>query len=197
MNKKVLFSIIVLAVIIIIGIKIVVDLSNNGYSHSGDVWQDTPEKALAKAADLTTETLQILTPKTIIHTVYIEDIVEMAFVSVGDTLVTVTFVTNENGQYSVWGYTEEVWLDSPSMFLLNGDSEQFDFDSDQFIMFPYNNYKTTFWGWCYSGHTFTVNGITPAKETYVFDCQGKTWSIDYWRIDNISPESDIQIEYIN
>lgn len=197
MNKKILFFIILFCIIIIIGITVLFDLFNEGYAHYGDVWQDTPEKALMKEADLTTETLQTLTPKTILHTVYIADIAEMTFVSIGDTLVTVTFVMNEKGQYSVYGYTEEIWLDSPTMFLLNGDPEQLDFESEQFVMFPYNQHKTTAWGWCYTGHSFTVNGIIPSKKTYIFDCQGKTWSIDYWRIDNVSPEADIQIDYVN
>ena len=195
MNKKVLLSIIIFCVIVIVGVRVALDLFNDGYAHYGDVWQDTPEKALMKEADLTTETLQSLTPKTMLHTIYIDDIVEMAFVSIGDTLVTVTFVTNEKGQYSVYGYTEEVWLNSPTMFLLNGDPEQLDFDSEQFIMFPYNQYNTTVWGWCYTGYSFTVNGITPTKQTYIFDCQGKTWSIDYWQIDNFPSETDVLIEY--
>ena len=197
MNKKVLFFIIILCIIIIIGIKVVSDLSEDGYAHYGDVWQDTPEKALAKEADLTSQTLGTLTPKTMVHTVYIDDIVEMAFVSIDDTFVTVTLITNEKGQYSVHGYTEETCLDSPTMFLLNGDSEQFNFDSDQFIMFPYDHYHSTVWGWCYTGYSFTVNGTTPSKTTHVFDCQGKSWSIDYWQVDNISPETDVQIEYVN
>ena len=196
MNKKILV-IIVVCLIIIIGIKVVSDLSDEGYAHYGDTWQDTLEKALMQRADLTTETLQVLTPKTMLHTIYIDDIVEMAFVSIDDTLVTVTFVTNEKGQYSVYGYTEEVWLDSPVMFLLNGDPEQLNIDSDQSILFPYNQYNTTIWGWCYSGYSFTINGITPSKETYVFDCQGKSWSIDYWYIDNFPVETDVIIEYTN
>ena len=194
MTKKV-FIIIVVFLIIIKGVKVVYDLYDKGYSHSGDVWQDTPEKALMQRADSTLETLQTLTPKTMLNTNYIDDIVKMAFVSVGDTLVTVTFVTNEKGQYSVLGYTEEVCLDSPAMFLMNGDPEQLNIDSDQSIMFPYNKYNTTVWGWCYTGYSFTVNGITPTKETYIFDCQGKTWSIDYWQIDNFPVETDVLIEY--
>ncbi len=194
MNKKVLI-IIVVCLIIISGIKVVYDLSEKGYSHSGDTWQDTPEKALMYRADSTTETLQTLTPKTMLNKVYIDDIVEMTFVSSGDTLVTVCFITNEKGQYSVYGYSEEIWLDSPSMFLLNGNPQQFDFDSDQFVLFPYNQYNTTIRGWCYTGYSFTVNGITPTKETYVFDCQGKSRSIDYWYIDNFPAETDVIIEY--
>ena len=194
MNKKILI-IIVVCLIIISGTKVIYDLFDKGYSHSGIFWQDTPEKALMKSADSTTETLQILTPKTMLNTVYIDDIVKMTFVSVGDTLVSVTFVTNEKGQYSVWGYTEEVWLDSPAMFLMNGDPEQLNIDSDQSLLFPYNQHNTTIWGWCYTGYSFTVNGITPTKQTYIFDCQEKTWSIDYWQIDNFPMETDVLIEY--
>ena len=195
MNKKILI-IIVVCLIVIFGSKVVYDLFDKGYSDFGDFWP-TPEKALMHRADSTLETLQTLTPKTMLNTVYIDDIVRMTFVSDSDTLVTVGFVTNEKGQYSVWGYTEEVCLESPAMFLMNGDPKQLDFDSDQFILFPYNQHNNAVWGWCYSGYSFTVNGITPTKETYVFDCQGKTWSIDYCYIDNFPIETDVIIEYAN
>ena len=196
MKKKVL--IILVACLIVISIAtIILNLINDGYSISGSFWQDTIEKALMKQADLTNETLEQLTPKTILNTVYIDDIVDMTFVSKRDTLVTVSFVTNKKGQYSVHGYTEELCLDSPAMFLMNGDPKQFDIDADESILFPCNQYNSTVYGWCYSGYTFTVNGKEPTKETFVFECQGKIWSLDYWQIDNIPKDSEIYIEYID
>ena len=197
MRKKIILIIIIVVVVVLLGWRVVADISEKGYAIYGDAWCDTPEEALRQEADMTTEMLQILTPKYMLCTKYIDDIVEMAFVSDRDTLVTVTIVKNEKGKFGFYGYSEEIWLDSPASFLLNGNPEQLNVDSDQSIMFPYNQHNTTVWGWCYSGYSFTVNGITPSKETYVFDCQGKTWSIDYWWVENVVPESDVQIEYIS
>ena len=195
MNKKIL---IIVFAVIFIGVAITIyDLINNGYSYSGDFWQDTPEEALMKEADLSLDTMHTLTPKKILYTVRIEDRLKMALVSIDDTLVNVTFVTNEKGQYSVYGYSEEVLLDSPSMFLMNGDPEQLNFDSEKFVLFPYVSYNTTVYGWCYSGYSFTVNGKIPTKETYTFDCQGKTWSIDYWQVEGIGEDEDVTIEYVD
>lgn len=190
--------IIVGCVILIGGIILFWQLFTDGFAHSGDTWQDTPEKALEYDAKtpIPGESPGILVPKTILNKVYIDDIVEMTFVSSDDTLVSVSFVTNDKGQYSVYGYSEEEWLDSPTMFLMNGDPKQLDFNSDEFILFPASHHNTTVYGWCYSGYNFTVNGKEPKKETYVFDCQGKTWSLDYWQIENIPEDSEICIEYI-
>ena len=200
MNKKVLLILITTVCVVCIGIFLVdaiMKLMNDGYAHYGDTWQDTPEKALKKHADYTVETLQTLTPQTVLCTKCIDDIVEMTFVSVGDTLVTVTFVTNDKGQYSVYGYTEELGLDDPGWFVLTGDPRQFDFNAEQFILVPYDSYNTTVWGWCYTECSFTVNGVNPFRETYVFDCQGKTWSLDYWWIVDVPSESEVTIEYIS
>ncbi len=187
--KKAFIFVIVLAIIVAIGVTVVRDLLNDGYAYYGDVWQDTPEKALAKEADMTAETLQTLTPKTILQTKRIDDIVEMTFVSIGDTLVSVTFVTNDKGQYCVYGYTEEVWLDDPRSFLMNGDPEQI-------IMSGYDHYNTTVFGWCYSSASFTVNGMVPSTQTYEFECQSKTWSINYWWIDDVPQDTEVSIEYV-
>lgn len=198
MKKKVLIAIIFLflTITIINIVNVVYDLYTKGYSLSSHTFKSTPEEALAQRADSTLETLHTLTPETVLNTVYIDDIVQMTFVSISDTLVTVCFVTNEKGQYSVYGYTEEVWLSSPSMFVLTGDPENFNFDSEKFIFIPYNQHNTTVYGWCYSGYQFTVNGIMPSKQTFVFDCEGKTWSLDYWKIDNFPAETEVLIEYI-
>ncbi len=198
MNIKTV-RIIVGCIILIGGIILFWQLFTDGYAHSGDTWQDTPEKALEQRANSLRpdETPGVLTPEIMLNKVYIDDIVEMSFVSNNDSLVTVTFVTNDKGQYSVFGYSEEEWLDSPTMFLMNGDPKQLDFDSYEFIPFPCGQYNTTVYGWCYSGYNFTVNGKEPTKETFVFECQGKTWSLDYWQIENIPEDSEIYIEYID
>ena len=197
MKKRILLLIITICVILcaILAVDVIGKLLRDGYAHYGDTWQDTPEKALEKHADYTAETLQILTPKTMLYTKRIDDIVEMAFVSIGDTLVTVTLVTNERGQYSVYGYTEESALDDPGYFVLTGDPRQFDFDAKEFLLIPYDSYGTTVWGWCYTECSFTVNGIRPSRETYVFDCQGKTWSLDYWCLHGIPEDAEITITY--
>ncbi len=165
-------------------------LFEDGYLYAGDGWQDTPEKALAQAADGTTETEQVLTIAYLLETRYIDDIAIMTFVSKGDTLVTATFVTNEKGQYHYHGSTEEVILSEPTEFVLNGESEQF-------ILFPYQHYNTKVFGWSYSSASFTVNGRNPNRKTHTFTCQGKEWSLDFWWIDDVSSEVEMTIEYIN
>ena len=132
----------------------------------------------------------MLTVVTLLETRYIDDIAIMTFVSKGDTLVTATFVTNKKGQYHFQGCTEEVLLNDPTEFVLNGDSEQF-------ILFPYKQYNSKVFGWSYSTASFTVNGITPNKETYVFSCQNKDWSLDFWWIDDVASDAEVLIEYIN
>ena len=165
-------------------------LFEDGYLYVGDGWQDTPEKALAQAADDTIESEQMLTVVHLLDTRYIDDIAIMTFVSKGDTLVTATFVTNEKGGYHYYGHTEEVVLNDPTEFVLNGDSEQF-------ILFPYQHYNTNVFGWSYSSASFTVNGRNPDKKTYTFTCQGKEWSLDFWWIDGVSSNMEVTIEYVN
>lgn len=188
MNKKVLL--IVAAILSVFVISTLVILLTNDYLFVGNVWHDTPEKALLQESDNTIDLERSLTVAQLIETRDIEDITIMTFVSQADTLVTVTFVTNEKGQYSFYGYSEENFLDEPTEFLLNGDP-------NQFILFPYDQYNNTVWGWCYSNTALTVNGTIPTKKNFEFSCQGKNRSIDFWWIDNISPETDIRIEYMD
>ncbi len=162
--------------------------ADGGYAYYGDVWEDTPEKALQKASDRDLETLQILTPKIIFEKTTLDDIVLMMFLSKNDSLVIVTFVTNEKEQYSVYGWTEECDLDHPSEFLMDGNS-------DQFILFPYTKYNNTVVGWCYSTARFTVNGVSPERKTFVFDVQGTTYSIDFWTVESL--DDSISIEYLS
>ena len=164
-------------------------LFEDGYLYVGDGWQDTPEKAWAMAADDTIETEQMLTVESLLDTRYIDDIAIMTFVSKGDTLVTATFVTNEKRQYHYHGCTEETLLDDPTEFVLNGNTEQF-------ILFPYQQHNSTVFGWCYSSASFTVNGKTPSKESHSFTCQEKEWTLDYWWVDDIPSNTEISIEYI-
>lgn len=164
-------------------------LVEDGYLYVDDGWQDTPEKALAQAADDTIETEQMLTVVYLLDTRYIDDIAIMTFVSKGDTIVTATFVTNEKGQYNYHGCTEEELLSEPTEFVLNGDPKQF-------ILFPYQQYNSEVFGWCYSSASFTVNGITPSKQAHSFTCQGKEWTLDYWWVDDIPSNTEISIEYI-
>ena len=183
---------IILAITLIISISCFSSCSlfEDGYLYVGDGWQDSPEKALAIAADDTTETEQALTIEYLLETRYIDDIAIMTFVSKGDTLVTATFVTNENGQYHYHGHTDEVALRDPTGFVLNGDSEQF-------ILFPYQHYNTKVFGWCYSSASFTVNGKNPDKKTYTFTCQGEKWSLDFWWIDDVSSNTEVTIDFVN
>ena len=188
MRKKVLLIIALILTAFVISILVV--LLTNDYLFIGNVWYDTPEKALLQEADNTIDSEQSLTIAHLLETRDINDITIMTFVSISDTLVTVTFVKNEKDQYSVYGYTEEVFLDQPTEFLLNGDP-------NQFILFPYHKYDDTVFGWCYTDIAFTVNEMIPMKKTFEFTCQGKKQSIDFWWIDSIATDLNIQIEYMN
>lgn len=183
MNKK--NTIIVIFVIAVFAIAIAWAVSSfvsNGYLYVGDGWQDTPEKALEVEANAPMSSKDTLTVATLILTINIEDFTEMTFVSKADTLVTVSFVKNDKGQYHVSGYTEEVTLDDPTELLLNGDLEQI-------ITIPYRQKNNTIWGWCYTDvPIFTIAGITPERETYTFECQGKPRSIDFFIVKNVMEE---------
>ena len=192
MKKK---SLIVVSIISILLISIMVftvikDLLNKGYAYYGDGWQYSPEEALKIAADQDLETMQTLTPQIIFKTTTFDDIVLMTFLSKGDTLVSVTFVSNEKGQYHVRGWTEEYDLAHPSEFLIDGDP-------DQFILFPYKKHDNVVLGWCYSTARFTVNGISPERETFHFDAGGKAYSIDFWMIDEYVSNEDVSIQYLS
>ena len=153
----------------------------------GDGWQDTPEKALAIAADSNLENLQRLTPTTILDTFQINDETYMLFVSEGDTLVQASFVTNEKGQYHYQGDTEEISIGDPDTMILNGDSEQF-------ILFNYFKDETRVWGYKYSSVEITVNGIVPQIKSYIFTCDGKEWSVDRWCLDITDENVEIDIQ---
>ena len=153
----------------------------------GDGWQDTPEKALAIAADSNLENQQRLTPTTILDTFQINDETYMLFVSEGDTLVQASFVTNEKGQYHYQGDTEEIAIGDPDTMILNGDSEQF-------ILFNYFEDETHVWGYKFSSVDITVNGIVPQIKTYTFTCGGKEWSVDRWCLDITDENVEIYIQ---
>ena len=191
MKKKLLIVVSVVAIlfIAIIVSSVIKSLLNDGYAYYGDVWASSPEIALQKSADQDSQTMKTLTPKTTFKKIVIDDILLMTFLSESDTLVTVTFVTNEDEQYSVSGWTEEYDLDHPTEFLLSGES-------DQFILFPYQEHGDTVLGWCYSFAKFTVNGITPTRETFSFSEHGKTYSVDFWMIEGHVIDGDVDIEYI-
>ena len=195
MTAKAIVAVILCLILVGIGI-VVYDLFTNGYAHYG-TWYDTPEEALKHKTPLPDETPEMYTPKKTLKTVYFDEIADMTYISADDTLVSVSFVINEEGQFSVYGMSEEVDLDDPAYFLMNGDPKQLDFDADEYILFPYSSHGETVYGWCYSGYTFTVNGKEPIKETFVFECQGKTRSIDYWYVEGIPEDADVDIEYID
>ena len=180
--KKSLLTMMVVFVLLVLS----VGCASSKHLYFGDVWHDTPEQALAQKADQTAETLRTLTVKELLHKKRIDDIVVMAFVSQDDTLVTVSVVTNDEGLYCVSGYTEESFLDSPSEFVVTGDKEQF-------VLFPYKTHNDTIYGWCYSELTPAVNGLTPAIETYEFECQGKVRSLNFWWIDGFSDDAGVEI----
>ena len=190
-NKKILIvvSVIATAIIAIIAFNVIKSLSDNGYAYYGDVWEISPERALQKAADRDLQTQATLTPKIHFKKIIVDDIVSMTFLSESDTLVTVTFVSNEDGLYSVYGWTEEYDLDNPGAFLINGES-------NQFILFPYKEHNNTVWGWCYTTAKFTVDGVTPTRETFSFSANEKTYSIDFWMIEGHTSNGDPTIEYL-
>lgn len=188
MKKKLLIVVSVVAMLII-AFFVIKALLNDGYAYYGDVWASSPEIALQKAADQDSQTMETLTPKITFKQTVIDDILLMTFLSEADTLVTVTFVSNEDGKYSIYGWTEEYDLDHPTEFLLNGDP-------NQFILFPYQEHSNTVLGWCYSSARFTIDGITPTRETFSFSVQGKTYNVDCWMIEERSSDGDVAIEYI-
>ena len=162
--------------------------SCDGYLYIGDGWQESPEKALKIAADnpLDKERLTICT---LLDTWYVDDIAFMLFVSENDTLVEANFVTDEKDRFHYHASSEEVMLDKPDTFVLNGEV-------DQFILSSYSQYGTQVWGYKYSSVNITVNGITPKITTYTFNCQGQEWSIDRWWIEQ-AEEKEVIIDYLH
>lgn len=190
-KKKILtvVSVIAIFIIAIIAFAVIKTLLNDGYAYYGDVWESSPERALQKATEQDFQTMETLTPKINFKKTVIDDIVLMTFLSESDTLVTVTFVSNEDGQYSVYGWTEEYDLDHPTEFLLSGEP-------NQLILFPYQEHNNIVLGWCYSTARFTVDGATPTRETFSFSANGKTYSIDFWMIEGHTSNGDAAIEYL-
>ena len=190
MKKKILIVVSITAILLIaiIVFSVINTLLNDGYAFCGDVWESSPERALQKAAEQDSETMQTLIPKIIFEKATLDDILVMTFLSENDTLVTVTFVSNENDLYSVYGWTEEADLDNPSEFVINGHQ-------DQFILFPYQKHNNIVFGWCYTTAQFTVNGSSPIRKTFSFDVQGKTYSIDFWTVNGNILDDNISIDY--
>jgi len=168
---------------------VIVFSSCNGYLYIGDGWQDTPEKALNVEADNPLEESR-LTVANLLDTWYIDDMAFMFFVSENDTLVKADFVTDKNNRFHYHSSSEEMLLDKPDTFLLNGEQEQF-------LLFSYSRYGTQVWGYKYSSVEITVNDITPKIKTYTFACQGQEWSIDRWWIEDIEENTKINIQYIS
>lgn len=185
MNKRTVTIVVIVIAIIAIS-SIIVKVSKDGFWHMG-TWYDTPEEALAHEADMDGESMGVLSVKALIYKVEIDDITEMTFVSQDDTLVSVTFVTNEKGRYSVYGYTEEVSLSSPSEFVVAGAE-------DQSILFPYSTYGDTVYGWCFTDVNVLVNGAVPSKNVYEFECQGATRALCFWRISGIDAEKNDTVD---
>ena len=156
----------------------------------GDGWQATPEKALSVAADATIDTLNTLTPTTVLDTFYIDGMAFMLFVSKGESLVEAEFVTNGKGEYHYLDSIEEVSLDLPDTFVLNGNESQ-ELFTGYFI------HGNTAWGYKYSSADITVNGSAPSVKSYTFTAQGKEWRIDRWWIEGVTEESDIITEYVS
>ncbi len=188
-EKKLLIVVSIISILLIslVVFAVIKTLLNDGYAFYGDVWEDTPEKALQKAAEQDSETMQTLTSQIIFEKTTLDDIVLMTFLSKNDTLVTVTFVTNEKEQYSVSGWTVEYDLAHPSEFLIDGNP-------NQFILFPYQKHGNIVLGWCYSTARFTVNGVYPERKTFSFDIQGTTYSIDFWNIEIL--DDSVSMEYL-
>lgn len=191
MSKKNAILTVVILVLIVIAVILaaVLYIRKNGYLYIGD-WEDTPEAALAREADGTSDDDSLYTVKQLLEKQTFDDLVEMAFISKRDTLVTVSIVINKKGKYHFWGSTEEPFLGDPENFVLNGDPEQF-------ILFPYQHHGDMVFGWCYTEVSLTVNGIVPYRRTHTVTCDGKEWSLDYFWLDNVPQDTEVQIEYVN
>jgi len=163
----------------------------NGYIYVGDGWQNTPEEALSIArSSSTSNEYGIYSVKQMIDTYYISDMAIMYYVSQNETFVEASFVTNSSGQFHFHGYTEEYNLEEPVSFVLNGDPEQW-------IMYSYFqvNDEGTVFGWKYStAPSVLVNNKETQSKEYNFECNGKSYCLDYWWCDNIQ-EEEITISY--
>lgn len=190
MKKTTIVLIIAILIVATMIFFVVKSVLNDGYAFCGDVWETSPEKALQKAAEQDLDTMQTLTPQIIFEKTTLDSIVLMTFLSENETLVTVTFVSDADGRFSVSGWTEEYDLAHPSEFLMDGNP-------DQFILFPYKKYDNLVLGWCYSTAQFMVNGISPTRKTFNFDLQGTTYSIDFWTVNVQNSDDDISIKYLS
>ncbi len=106
MNHKKINAIIII-LIVITALAVLASALKNSYFYTGDVWWETLDEALMHEADKDIESKKILSVKILLHTIEIDDVTIMTFVSQNDTLTRVSFVSNEDGLYSVSGYTEE------------------------------------------------------------------------------------------
>ena len=84
-QKKVTFSVIFILVGLFF-ILLIDAIACDSTVFGNDSYQDTPEKALAKAAEVPLYT-EILTPKIMLDTIYLEDGAEMFFVAENDSFV--------------------------------------------------------------------------------------------------------------
>lgn len=186
--KKPLFIIVFISIISIGVILMFKSCFENGYLYVG-VWYSTPEEALKQESENTIDTDLSLTVKKLLIKQEIEDNIIMVFVSKNDTLVTTTFVTNEDGEYALHAWTEEENLDDPTEFVATGKK-------DQLLLIPYQHSGNTISGWCYSTVNPTINGKSPTTvETFEFEFQGEMRSLKFWLIDGISESENVVIDF--
>ena len=190
MSKKVLW--IILAIVLCaVMIAILITYSSKGYLFVGDGWGKTQAVALSKAAHSKGNPKETLTMSILLESRNLDNgnILD-TYISKANTLVMLVYEKNEKGQFRVAEYTEETSLDAPTVFVLNGNP-------DQHLTTPYKQYGSLLIGWSTTDAKFTVNGKSPAKKTYMFDCQGQRRSINCWWIENFSADGEIHIEYAN
>ncbi len=159
----------------------------------GDGWQKTPEKAIEKQADNAMlneygdyDIIELL------DIIYVDDKALVLYTAKSEALMLVTCVNNKD-KWHFSGYSYERDLETPDAFVLNGDINQ-----DFVIQFYSSEDLSRVFGFKYtSAPTVCVNGNPTQTKTYTFEIGDKTWSIDYWYIENVNVASkdDIKITY--
>ena len=189
MNKKVLWILLAVVLCAVI-IPVLITYASRGYLFVGDGWGDTQAQALSKAAHSKGNPKETLTMSILLESRDLENGNVLAtYISKANTLVMIVYEKNEKGQFHVAEYIEETSLETPTVFVLNGNP-------DQHPTTPYQQYGSLLIGWSTTGTKFTINGKSPTRKTYIFENQGQSQSLDCWWINNFAG-GEVQLEYVD
>lgn len=172
-KKHIVIIVVVFAVILFIGTSIhsfITRILNGETIYIGNGWQETPEEAVEVSGEKRYKIAKLL------DILYFDDRAEVLYVSEDGALVEASCVKNEKEQWHLQGVTDDEDLQNPCYFILNGKE-------NQEIMFPYTIVESEklIYGYCYSENNTIVVNKNPVKtKNYVFEVEGKKYSIDYW-----------------